>query len=101
MNISHVTLAILRIGKRFLKYRSVILFFVSWSIAKTFSRNLQIHCLNAKFLFAIIPKKSTVTPRLSEVLEYSTICSTNGIKITVDQNMLYNKFPPSLYTLLL
>jgi signal transduction histidine kinase/CheY-like chemotaxis protein len=34
-----------------------------------------------------------MTPRLSEVLAYSTICSTNGIKITVDQNMLYNIFP--------
>jgi hypothetical protein len=63
-----VILVISRIGKRFLKNKTVILFFVSWSIAKTFSRNLQIHRLNAKFLFAMIPKKSTVTPRLSEIL---------------------------------
>jgi hypothetical protein len=51
-----VILAISRIGKRFLKNITVILFFVSWSIAKTFSSNLQIHRLNAKFLLDIMPE---------------------------------------------
>ena len=33
-----------------------------------------------------------MTPRLSEVLAYSTICSTNGIKITVDQNNVVQQY---------
>jgi signal transduction histidine kinase/CheY-like chemotaxis protein len=38
-----------------------------------------------------------VTPLLFEVLEYSTICSRNGIKITVDQNHVVQQCFPHPY----
>ena len=38
-----------------------------------------------------------MTPHLSEVLAYSTICSTNGIKITVDQNNVVQQYFPHPY----